>query len=351
MRKGKRWTALLLALVLCLSVLPAGVLASETGAAEAVSPSVMAVTSGKCGKNLTWKLDGKGTLTISGKGKMYDYRDGAPWSANLQKIKSVVIQKGVTNIGLCAFSNCSNLTKVTIPSSVTNIGVCAFEFTGLTKLVIPNGVNNISESAFTECYKLTSVTIPNSVTNIGDFAFGWCSSLTSVTIPNSIKRINTGVFSSCSELTRITIPTSVKSIGDEAFFKCGRLKNVYYAGSKSQWKKISIGEYNGYFPYATVHYNTKVGKKKASQPIKVSPTKKTYKASALKKTAKRFNVKVTKAKGKVSYKSSSKSVVVNNKGKVNVSKGIKKGTYKVTVTAAETSAYAKATKTIVIHIT
>lgn len=57
-----------------------GVLASETGAAEAVSPSVMAVTSGKCGKNVTWKLDGKGTLTISGKGAMYDYfAVAAPW--------------------------------------------------------------------------------------------------------------------------------------------------------------------------------------------------------------------------------------------------------------------------------
>lgn len=91
--------------------------------------------------------------------------------------------------------------------------------------------------------------------------------------------------------------------------------------------------------------------KKASQPIKVSPAKKSYKASALKKKAKKFNIKVKKAKGKVTYTSNSKSVTVNGKGKVTVSKGIKKGTYKVTVTAAETSTYAKATQTVVIRIT
>lgn len=91
--------------------------------------------------------------------------------------------------------------------------------------------------------------------------------------------------------------------------------------------------------------------KKASQPIKVSPAKKSYKALALKKKAKKFNIKVKKAKGKVTCTSNSKSVTVNGKGKVTVSKGIKKGTYKVTVTAAETSTHAKATQTVVIRIT
>ena len=91
--------------------------------------------------------------------------------------------------------------------------------------------------------------------------------------------------------------------------------------------------------------------KKASQSIKVSPAKKSYKASALKKKAKKFNIKVKKAKGKVTCTSNSKSVTVNGKGKVTVSKGIKKGTYKVTVTAAETSTHAKATQTVVIRIT
>ena len=115
MKQGKRWIALMLALAMCLSVLPANVLATELGgeaeaaevaapedtseAAEAeepqaaeteepdeapvedISPSTMAATSGKCGKNLTWKLDSKGTLTISGKGEMaYWYSDDVvPW--------------------------------------------------------------------------------------------------------------------------------------------------------------------------------------------------------------------------------------------------------------------------------
>ena len=62
-----------------------------------------AVESGTCGENLTWKIE-DGVLTISGTGAMTGYPPSqSPWAA--AKIKSVVIESGVTSIGNNAFSN------------------------------------------------------------------------------------------------------------------------------------------------------------------------------------------------------------------------------------------------------
>ena len=111
--------------------------------------SANAEESGTCGPNLRWHLTDNGVLTISGKGKMYDYSvvNEAPWSKS--DIKRIIIGDGVTTIGVYAFAGCSSLTSVTIPNSVTTIG----------------------EEAFLFCRYLTSVTIPNSVTEIGGDAF------------------------------------------------------------------------------------------------------------------------------------------------------------------------------------
>ena len=52
-----------------------------------VSAFADTIADGTCGENLTWTLDGDGTLTISGTGKMKDYYPSnndttAPWGEN-----------------------------------------------------------------------------------------------------------------------------------------------------------------------------------------------------------------------------------------------------------------------------
>ena len=91
-----------------------------------------------------------------------------PWYSQRDKIKKVVIENGVTNIGDHAFFGCSGLTSISIPNSVTSIGYRAFNgCESLGSVTIPNTVTSIGEDAFSECSGLTSLTIPNSVTNIG----------------------------------------------------------------------------------------------------------------------------------------------------------------------------------------
>lgn len=114
--------------------------------------SANAEESGTCGPDLKWHLTDDGVLTITGKGRMYDYSifDDTPWRYSI--VKRIIIGDGVTTIGDWAFRGCSSPTSVTIPNSVTTIG----------------------GYAFSGCSSLTSITIPNSVTTIGIEAFSRC---------------------------------------------------------------------------------------------------------------------------------------------------------------------------------
>ena len=172
-------------------------------------------------------------------------------------LTSITIPNSVTSIGASAFRGCSSLTSITIPNSVTSIGYYAFfGCSSLTSITIPNSVTSIEEAAFAECSSLTDITIPDSVTSIGYHAFWKCTSLTDITIPDSVTSIGNGAFSQCSSLTDITIPDSVTSIGDRAFTECSNLQNIYFTGTKEQWKAIKgINSSFTISVNATIHYN------------------------------------------------------------------------------------------------
>ncbi len=223
-------------------------------------------TSGKCGENLTWKLDADGTLTISGTGEM-DFGDsGSPWASN-PNIKKVVIQNGVTNIEWSAFDGCRDLIYVYIPKSVKNIGMNAFCMTKWLenkqvenplvvvnnilidgkncegKVTIPTSVTSIGVATFSNCTNLTDIKIPNSVMSIGSSAFFRCTNLNSIDIPDSVTRIDYGTFNECINLTKIDISNSIKIIGEYAFFNCEKLSEVRIPESVSEIGDKAFGYY------------------------------------------------------------------------------------------------------------
>lgn len=226
-----------------------GLVALQACKEEENAPAANVVDSGTCGaqgSNLTWTLEGDGTLTISGRGTMEDYDETDPsWVDYQDYISAVVIQDGVTSIGNEAFFNYMDLTSVTISNSVKSIGESAFWQCGLTSVVIPEGVTDIKAGAFCYCNELTSITLPESVTNIGEYAFNGCSSLTSVSIPESVTNIEAGVFIFCSGLTSVTIPEGVESIGSEAFRDCTSLTRI--AVKAPIPPAIDSNEYSGSF--------------------------------------------------------------------------------------------------------
>ena len=83
-------------------------------------------SSGDYGDDLIWGFDqASGKLIISGSGAMESI-DQAPWSALAEKIQSVEIGSGITNISSGSFSGCSQLHSVTLPETVTAIEENAF---------------------------------------------------------------------------------------------------------------------------------------------------------------------------------------------------------------------------------
>ena len=233
------------------------------------------VASGSCGYDVTWTLDDEGTMTISGT----DFFNHAPtWHRYKSRIKTVIIQDGLTDLPMHAFSehsaltsvtipdsvslinegafqNCSSLTSITIPNRVTKIKGWTFAgCSSLTSITIPNSVSEIEKEAFQGCSSLTSVTIPDSVTEIDGGAFSHCTSLTSVTIPDSVATIECLAFAGCSSLISVTIPDSITEIQDYAFDDCTSLWHVLYKGTESQWNDIEIG-INRELLALTRHYN------------------------------------------------------------------------------------------------
>lgn len=198
---------------------------------QAVAADVVA--SGKCGADLTWAIDGSGTLTIRGSGAMYDYYKfhshygNPPWiSYNPTKL---VLENGITSISGYAFKDCSSLSgELVLPSSLTSIGEYSFYgCSGLSGTVyFPDSLTEIRRNAFTYCSGFTGdLIIPDNVTTIGYQAFYECTGFDgALYIGDSVTTIHDYAFYACSGFSgELTFGDSLSSIGDYAFYRCSEL--------------------------------------------------------------------------------------------------------------------------------
>ena len=226
-----------------------------TGSSESMEELPLAeASSGACGKSLKWSFS-NGTLTITGTGAMYDYdwEHPSPWAKDasiLKKMKTAVIESGVTSIGNCAFMDCSELEKITFPDTLTTVGERAFEYcTDLEEAVFP-GCKKLGYGAFRFCEDLSAVQLPEGIAEIGEWAFESCVNLKAITLPYGIKTIPEGTFRGCSSLSTVTMYDSVVSVGKTAFRDCKALhalklsRNInnigQYAFHGSGLKEIAI---------------------------------------------------------------------------------------------------------------
>ena len=194
------------------------------------------IRTGTCGENVTYILnETTGLLTISGTGAMYDYEllgNASPFNNN-PKIKEIVVESGVTNIGNDAFMQLTKLEKVSLSSTVTSLG----------------------KDAFAYCFLLADINIPESVQSIGKEAFSACYALTSITIPKGVTTIEKSTFWHCDHLQSVTLPKSLETVSDNAFVYCSALTDVFYEGTASDWNAVTISS-TGNDPLlgATMHY-------------------------------------------------------------------------------------------------
>ena len=195
--------------------------------------------SGKCGQNVKYYYNGSTrNLTISGKGKIRDFDEYGD-----------VSEFWIEEIGFNEFNN------IVISSGVTYIGRYIFAKTTANK-----------------------VTIADSVTSIGYDAFSGCT-IKRIDLGNGLKKIPNGCFHG-GKLETVFIPKTVKTIESYAFECAGSPINVYYNGTKAQWKKVKKQSKNYALSKAKMYYITTP----ATSLTKLTKYKKAFKATWKKKS-------------------------------------------------------------------
>ena len=239
--------------------------------------------------------------------------------AECKSVKSLTLPKNITVINGSTFYGCRGLCgEIVIPSGVTYIGESAFGDCGIESIVIADGVKGISNYTFGGCSNLKRIKMPISASINFDTSYNnresfdgcssieeviftagrdgmpgngadksyhqlfsgsratlksirfeegiktipegicyECGALTSVYLPSTLTSIGWSAFNGCANLNNITIPDSVTEIGEKAF-NCTAITDVYFGGTKEQWKMITIKSYNDPLKNAAIHYTDAV---------------------------------------------------------------------------------------------
>ena len=201
-------------------------------------------------KKVTYKYNASNkTLTVSGKylkgqgpiGNIdvyymttkYDYK----WSSLSEKVKKVVLKKGVERIGHNAFGDFKKLKSVKFPKTLKQIDAYAFCDTQIRNLQLPDNVRVIGDDAFEADMisgNMKTIKLSAKLKTIGKWAFSG-QKFTELTIPSNVEKIGTHAFSGCQSLNKIVIKSKkLKKIGTLAFEDIGHNVVIYVPKEKEQ---------------------------------------------------------------------------------------------------------------------
>lgn len=133
--------------------------------------------------------------------------EGTSVDKRSKSLGEVTLPKGLTEIGLMAFSNCPAFTIANWDelTSLTTIGGSAFMNSGLKgDIILPKSITTIGTLAFSEA-AITSIVFPSDITTIGQQMFYRCYSLTKVVFKGDVKSLEGSVFGACSALEEIDL--------------------------------------------------------------------------------------------------------------------------------------------------
>ena len=274
MAKMFRFFCVLLIVLLCLQFIPA----------QAAS--------------VQWEFDAAtGTLTFRGTGAIagLDQQPDLPWKALSNRVTAVIIEEGITHVGMSSFSYfyhlkklqlpqslrsignsafyfCSSLSTVELPSGLEQLGAGAFAYTLISDVTIPASLTTMLDAPFFGCPNLHTITvasgnpsfctdaqgllytadmkfliqaptaykgsctIPHGVTQIRSAAFQECKYLTELHFPFTIHQVSGGYFQECTSLHTLYLPASVKAL--DRIYGCPALKTVHYGATEADWQQI-----------------------------------------------------------------------------------------------------------------
>jgi|GEM_PF-3036056 len=201
------------------------------------------------------------TLTISGQGAICDgeirYASNDPdaWFAYADKVKTLIIEEGITEIGSFAFYNMHALRDIRLPASLKEIHEDAFNCcSSLENLVLPDALTALDMNAFSQCDKLQTLLLPESLTHVGAWnpdnnpllqttvlgdvtyigsaanpcfaAIYIAEQCTTPMIADGTVLIAADLGRYNSNITNIILPDSVRHIGEYAFERCKNLSEI-----------------------------------------------------------------------------------------------------------------------------
>lgn len=139
-------------LLLASMALPLALATETTGetteATEETTKRFDTATSGTCGKDASWRLEGH-TLTITGSGAL---DDGCPWEFYKDTIEVLMIRGEITAIGAGNFASCNNLRYINFGSSLKEIGYQAFfSCNALEAIRLPDTFRKFGQESFKDC--------------------------------------------------------------------------------------------------------------------------------------------------------------------------------------------------------
>lgn len=126
---------------------------------------------------------------------------------------------------------------------------------GALQRQIPETVETVGAYAFarSEMPDRTAYLLGN-VTELGEGAFAYCK-IGTVTIPEGIENIPERAFFG-SSLAELHLPAGLTSIGEDAFCFCASLETVYFGGTESEWREISMASGNEALEHAHVEFES-----------------------------------------------------------------------------------------------
>ena len=167
--------------------------------------------------------------------------------------------RDIDRLGL---KDCYYLKELTVPDMVRKIEITACDNlksiegnSVLTRVLVNDAArlttvtvnSNLSEYYLTDV-RSTSINVPKS-----NYTEITACNFQKITFENGITEIAGYTAQNCRKLTEVTIPKSVTYIDRSAFSGCSTITTVNYAGSQTEWRKITNA--TSVFSGAKVNYN------------------------------------------------------------------------------------------------